>query len=211
MANTLFLWLEGPLQSWGERARWSRRDSATEPTKSGVVGLLACASGLDQDDEIRGLSQRLHVGVRCDRPGLLLKDYQTIQGPWGTQLSDRYYLFDATFLIAVQSNDTALIEQLANGVQNPIWPIFLGRKSCPLCRPPFAGTGDYPTMKAALESIPIVASQEGNTVKIRVVMECAPGEGTRRRDEIDSRSRRTFLPRHTMDVLLTVQVIPEVS
>lgn len=216
MANTLFLWLEGPLQSWGERARWSMRDSALEPTKSGVVGLLACALGLDQDDDIRALSQRLHVGARCDRPGILLKDYQTIRGPWGTQgseatqLSDRYYLCDAIFLVAVQSEDTALIEQLAKAIQNPFWPIFLGRKACPLCRPPFAGTGDYPTMKAALESVPVTTPQEGDTIQIRAVIECAPDEGTRRRDEIASRSRRTFLPRHTLDVMLTVQVQPEV-
>jgi CRISPR system Cascade subunit CasD len=212
MANTLFLWLEGPIQSWGERARWSMRDSATEPTKSGVVGLLACALGLDQDEDIRALSQRLHVGARCDRPGMLLKDYQTIQGPWlgGTQLSDRYYLCDATFLVAVQSDDAALIEQLEKAIQNPVWPIFLGRKSCPPCRPPFDGTGDYLTMKAALESVPATTSQQGNTVQVRAIMECPPDEGTRRRDEIDSRSRRTFLPRYTFDVLLTVQVQPEV-
>lgn len=210
MANTLFLWLEGPLQSWGERARWSMRDSATEPTKSGVVGLLACALGLDQDDDIRELSRQLQVGARCDRPGILLKDYQTIQGPWGTQLSDRYYLCDATFLVAVQSNDAALIERLANAVQNPVWPIFLGRKSCPPSHPPFAGMGEYPTLKAALEAIPMTSTQKSDTVQVRAVIECSPDEGTRRRDEIDSRSRRTFLPRHTLDVLLTVQVQPEV-
>jgi CRISPR system Cascade subunit CasD len=186
------------------------RDTATEPTKSSVVGLLACALGMDQDDDIRALSQRLHVGARCDRPGILLKDYQTIQGPWGTQLSDRYYLCDATFLVVVQSDDAALIEQLANVVQNPVWPIFLGRKSCPPCRPPFAGTGDHPTMKAALESVLVTTPQEGDTVQVRAVVECMPGEGTRRRDEIDSRSLRTFLPRHTLDVLLTVPVQPEV-
>ena len=211
MTNTLFLWLEAPLQSWGERARWSMRDSANEPTKSGVVGLLACAMGLDQDDDIRALSQRLHIGVRCDHPGILMKDYQTIQGTWGTQLSDRYYLCDAVFLVAVQSDDEALIQQLANAVQSPVWPIFLGRKSCIPCRPPFAGAGDYPTMQAALESVPVTSTQQSETVQVRAVIECTSGEGTRRRDEIDSRSRRTFLPRHTLDLLLTVQIQPEAT
>ena len=211
MTNTLFLWLEAPLQSWGERARWSVRDSASEPTKSGVVGLLACAMGLDQDDEIRALSQRLKVGVRCDHPGVLMKDYQTIQGPWGTQLSDRYYLCDAVYLIAIQSDDATLIAQLADAIQNPIWPIFLGRKSCIPCRPPFAGTGDYPTMQAALESVSVTSPQQGETVQVRAVIECTPGEGARRRDEIDSRSRRTFLPRHTLDLSLTVRIQPEAT
>jgi CRISPR system Cascade subunit CasD len=211
MANTLFLWLEGPMQSWGERARWSVRDTATEPTKSGVVGLLACALGIKQDEDLRALSQQIHVGTRCDRPGRLLKDYQTIRGPWGTQISDRYYLCDGTFLVGVQSDDAALIERLADAVQNPVWPIFLGRKSCPPSCPPYAGVGDYPTLKAALESIPSSTLQERGIAQIRAVIECSPSEGTRRRDEVDSRSRRSFLPRHTLDVMLTIQVSPEVA
>ncbi len=203
MANTLFLWLEGPMQSWGERSRWSERDSATEPTKSGVVGLLACALGLNQDEQIRALSQHLHVGVRCDRPGVLYKDYQTIHGPWGTQLSSRFYLCDAAFLVVVQSNDDKLIEQLANALQNPIWPIFLGRKSCPPSRPPFGGIGSFQTMKAALEFPTANILQETDPIHIRAVVECSSHEGVVRRDEVDSRSKRTFLPRHTQDVVIT--------
>ena len=41
----LVLRLEGPLQSWGENAKWDFRDSSTMPTKSGIVGLLGCAMG----------------------------------------------------------------------------------------------------------------------------------------------------------------------
>lgn len=211
MSNTLFLWLEGPLQSWGERARWSMRDTAPEPTKSGVVGLLACALGLNKDDDIRSLSQRLRVGTRCDRPGGFLKDYQTIQGPWGTQLSDRYYLCDAAFLIAIQSDDANLIAKLEEYVQNPVWPIYLGRKSCPPSRPPFAGTGDYSTLKDALESIPLIHPQDGDIIQIRAVIDCNSEEGTRRRDEIDSCSRRTFFPRYTIDVWLTFQLNTEAT
>src|SRR5690242_15982985 len=80
MPNTLFLRLEGLMQSWGERAHWSVRDTAPEPTKSGVVGLLACALGLNQDDDIRDLSRQVEVGVRCDRPGHRLVDYHTVTG-----------------------------------------------------------------------------------------------------------------------------------
>ena len=58
MANTLFLRLEGPLQSWGERGRWSVRDTALEPTKSGVIGLIACALGYRDDTQIRPLSEK---------------------------------------------------------------------------------------------------------------------------------------------------------
>ena len=49
--SVLFLRLEGVLQSWGDDSRWSVRRTRGEPSKSGVIGLLAAASGwgLDAD------------------------------------------------------------------------------------------------------------------------------------------------------------------
>src|SRR4029434_6713182 len=82
MARTLFLRLEAPLQAWGERGQWSVRDTAPEPTKSGVVGLLACALGWQDDEPIRTLSRSLRIGVRCDFMGVSapLVDYHTVGG-----------------------------------------------------------------------------------------------------------------------------------
>jgi len=225
MANTLLLRLEGPMQSWGERARWSVRDTALEPTKSGVVGLLACALGLSEDDDLRSLSQRLRLGVRCDRPGVPLIDYHTVvggvmsaqgkikknqgTGEPETVVSWRHYLCDASFLTAVQSDDPTLIDRLASAVQNPHWPIFLGRKSCPPSRPLLEALGDYTSLEAALAALPLRGSQAQGTASVRAVIECQPAEGVRRRDEIDSRARRTYLPRYTQDVTLTVAVQQE--
>jgi CRISPR system Cascade subunit CasD len=103
-----------------------------------------------------------------------------------------------------------LIGRLAEAVQSPHWPIFLGRKSCPLSRPPFEGVGDYTSQETALTSWPWRrADVERATAQVRAVVECLPAEGARRRDEVDSRSHRTFLPRYTRDVRLTVTVQPE--
>ena len=233
MPNTLFLRLEGPLQAWGERARWSVRDTAPEPTKSGVVGLLACALGLNTDQDLRHLSQQISIGVRCDQPGTPLVDYHTVIGGVmsaegkikknanthepETVVSWRHYLCDASFLVVVQG-EPELVARLAEAVQSPHWPIFLGRKSCPPSRPPFEGVGDYTSQETALTSwpwrradveratprVPLTA-----TAQVRAVVECLPAEGARRRDEVDSRSHRTFLPRYTRDVRLTVTVQPE--
>jgi len=46
MSNTLFIRLEGPLQAWGERARWSVRDTTTEPTNQGWWDCWAALLGL---------------------------------------------------------------------------------------------------------------------------------------------------------------------
>lgn len=213
------------MQSWGERARWSVRDTAPEPTKSGVVGLLGCALGYSADGDLRALSRQLTFGVRCDRPGVLLVDYHTVvggvmsaegkvkknakTGEPETVVSERHYLCDASFLAAVKAEDPGLIERLAEAVRRPHWPIYLGRKSCPPSRPPFAGVGDHSTLAEALQALPIRSKGEAGKVNVRAVIECRPGEGVRRRDEIDLRSRRTFLPRYTQDRLLTVDVEKE--
>lgn len=53
----LILRLEGALQSWGDHSKWDVRDSGDFPSKSGVVGLLSCAMGLERGDpEIAALS-----------------------------------------------------------------------------------------------------------------------------------------------------------
>lgn len=223
MANTLFLRLEGPLQAWGERARWSVRDSAPEPTKSGVVGLLGCALGLKADEDLRDLSRSLRMGVRCDRPGSPLVDYHTVcggvlsaegkvkktasTGKAETVVSHRSYLCDACFLVALQvthgPND--LIERLATAVQQPNWPVYLGRKSCVPSVPVFAGVGDFPSLENALAAWPAQdGNRPGGAKRARAVIECSVDQGVRRRDEVESNHYRTFGPRHTVDAYVTL-------
>jgi CRISPR system Cascade subunit CasD len=228
-ANTLFLRLEGPLQSWGERGRWSIRDTASEPTKSGVVGLLACALGLSADDDLRALSRGIRIGIRCDRPGSILRDYHTVVGGVmsaegkikinastkepETVVSERYYLADASFLVAVQA-DPPLVARLRHALQDPAWPFFLGRKSCPPATPVFDGEGAFPSLEEALRAIPIQLQKPDGSkeIHLRTVLECNPHDvnATRRRDEIDSRVRRTFHPRYVREKLLTYPVHQEV-
>ncbi|HLI52227.1 MAG TPA: type I-E CRISPR-associated protein Cas5/CasD, partial [Thermomicrobiaceae bacterium] len=214
--NTLFIRLEGPLQSWGARAHWELRDTALEPTKSGVVGLLACASGLGRqaDEEIRQLSQGLRFGVRVDRPGEILEDYQTVvggamsaegrvkrnaaSGDPETVVSHRFYLADASFLAAVIGSDD-LIERLATALQAPVWPIYLGRKSCPCAVPPFAGTGQFASLVDALSDHPRSKRATRHPERLRAVVEVPAGSGNPRREEIDSLSRRTYLPRYATE------------
>ncbi len=224
MPNTLFLRLTSPLQSWGEDSQWSERRTAPEPTKSGIVGLLACALGWNDDARIRDLSRRVRVGVRCDVPGTPapLRDYHTVGGGYAkpqlltaegkpkktqttgephTEPTWRYYLCDASFLAAVQA-DEQTIEQLAHAVQFPVWAFFLGRKSCVPTRPLFDGVGAHTSLQDALEKHParFLNHDEARKFQVRprIVIECEslePGS-VRRRVQLVSRQYWLHEPRY---------------
>lgn len=172
MSNPLLLLLrlEGPLQSWGSRARWDVRDSDDEPTKSGIVGLLGCAMGIPTGDHRLQdqLDANLRLAVRIEWPGRPMIDYQTITGMLPTAgggfkgrpgdpatiISPRTYLQDAAFLAILQGPDD-LLRQSADALQKPRWPIYLGRKCCIPARPVFETiTDQYRNIEHALEAHP---------------------------------------------------------
>ncbi|MGW0811404.1 type I-E CRISPR-associated protein Cas5/CasD [Nonomuraea sp. NPDC002799] len=154
---TLVLRLAGPLQSWGDRSVFNRRDTRPEPTKSGVLGLLAAASGRAREEPLDDLLG-LQLGVRVDQPGSLLRDYHTVSDYRGrplpqagvsakglqkptspakyTHVTQRFYLQDAVFLAALHG-PTALVETLAEAVRRPAFPLALGRRSCVPTQPLF--------------------------------------------------------------------------
>ena len=75
---TLLLRLAAPLQAWGADSKFETRKTNREPTKSGVIGLLAAALGLRRDDcEALTRLTGLRFGVRVEREGQLLVDYHT--------------------------------------------------------------------------------------------------------------------------------------
>ena len=142
----LLLRLAGPMQAWGTQSRFTVRDTDREPSKSGVVGLLAAALGVPRDDEQR-IAQIavLRMGVRVDREGQVATDFHTAGGTvpgrkdYGvykanktspeTVISHRHYLCDADFLVGMEGDDRSWLEELDAALANPSWPLFLGRKS----------------------------------------------------------------------------------
>lgn len=135
---TLLLRLVGPMQSWGTTSRFDQRDTGKEPSKSGVIGLLAAAMGIDRENwtDLEPLT-RLSMGVRHDRPGVPKRDYQTAQHIISadrskfhdTAVTTRDYLADATFLVGLASEDHTLQERMHVALRDPVWPLALGRKS----------------------------------------------------------------------------------
>ena len=74
--SVLLLKLAGPLQSWGADSRFTERKTRHEPTKSGVIGLLAAALGRRRTEPVDDLAS-LCFGVRIDQPGYYECDFQT--------------------------------------------------------------------------------------------------------------------------------------
>jgi CRISPR system Cascade subunit CasD len=128
--------LAAPLQSWGVSSRFVRRTTEPQPTKSGVIGLLAAALGRRRTDSIEDLLG-LAFGVRLDQPGHLHRDFQiarSLNGNAAMPLSERFYLADAVFLAAIEGDDD-LIQNLDDALRHPYFPLYLGRRSCPPAGP----------------------------------------------------------------------------
>ncbi|NTU67613.1 MAG: type I-E CRISPR-associated protein Cas5/CasD [Chlorobiaceae bacterium] len=158
MSNpVILLWLEAPLQSWGNDSRFGRRDTLDFPTKSGLLGLLCCALGAGGEQrELLAALAPLRQTVRAfrkndDRPPLL-RDFQMVgssfddSDPWetmlipkkrdgdkavggGTKMTYRYYLQDATFAVAMEVPES-MGRECSEALQAPVWDVYLGRKCC---------------------------------------------------------------------------------
>lgn len=141
MSHILLLRLSAPMQSWGVASRFSRRDTGKEPSKSGVIGLLCAALGISRDEAntenpFFAALIKLKMNVLVIREGILGNDYHTTQniakadgGMKDTELSTRFYLADADFVVGLEGEDLQTLETLQRNLQNPRWQIFLGRKA----------------------------------------------------------------------------------
>ncbi|AKZ59524.1 hypothetical protein SAM23877_6479 [Streptomyces ambofaciens ATCC 23877] len=159
--GVLVLRLAGPLQSWGASSRFTRRTTESAPTKSGIVGLLAAAAGIERGDDTRlAPLAALRFGVRIDQPGTRIRDFHTARhGVTGASmpLSERFYLADAVFVAAVEG-DQRLIAGLHDALRSPVYAPFLGRRSCPPAEPVDLGRYEETTLEDALTSVPWQAS-----------------------------------------------------
>lgn len=200
---TLLIRLQGPMQSWGTTSRFDERDTQLEPSKSGVLGLVCAALGRDRREPVEDLAG-LRMGVRVDREGVPMRDYQTATGVLNasgkadlgrTVISPRYYLSDAVFLVGLEGADITLLERIQAALLAPVWPLALGRKSFVPSMPVALADGlrseDLP---AALRTWPpLVPWAPGSS--IRLALE-DPKEGSVRLDQpVGPFATRRFGPR----------------
>jgi len=200
MKYTLLMRFAAPMQSWGTKSRFDERDTELEPSKSGVLGLICAALGIDREDwdSLEPLT-RLPMGVRVDREGVLRRDYHTAQeviradgkGMQDTAVSQRYYLADAVFLVGLESADREQLERIQEALKNPRWPLSFGRKSFVPSKPVWLEDGlREANLEAALvnHEYPWLSKDERPT---RLVIEASRGS-LRVDNPISSFAQRRF-------------------
>ncbi len=156
---TLLLRLAGPMQSWGIDSKLTVRNAGREPSKSGVIGLVAAALGRSRDDSIDDLVS-LRFGVRVDQTGTLLRDYHTAHHPTNDKRSyvtERYYISDAVFVAGLEGGRN-ILEDIEIALHNPYYPLFLGRRSCPVTGQLSLGIQEAP-LGQALKDCPWQAAE----------------------------------------------------
>lgn len=137
MTRTLLLTLAGPQQAWGTSSRFATRATEHAPTRSGVIGLVAAALGLDRTAPLDRFRAVL-FGVRIDRPGRIERDFQTartLDGKTSMPLSHRYFLADAVFVAGLASEDDRLLDEIQAALRKPRYPLYLGRRAFPPAGP----------------------------------------------------------------------------
>lgn len=197
--SVLLLRIEAPMQSWGTRSRFTERDTATEPSKSGIIGLLCAALGRPRESDVSDLAS-LRMGVRVEREGVLQRDFHTIKdvaraGKSGTQdtvVSNRYYLADACFLVGLEG-EPGVLRTLHDALRVPKWLPFLGRKSMPPSCPIAIGEPLDGDLESVLKSHPWIGRKgKSPPERLRIALECGPGEGEARPDSPVSYDSREF-------------------
>lgn len=165
------------MQAWGADSKFETRKTAREPTKSGVIGLLAAALGLRRDEtepiDPAGAAALWRPGV--EREGQLLVDFHMARNEEKDRsyVTYRHYLEDAVFLVGLESKDTALLQELAEALTHPVFPLYLGRRACPPTLPLCLGLREQGLVEA-LQAEPALCP--GGPKPTRIVADATPQE-----------------------------------
>ncbi len=184
MRDVLILRLDAPLMSFGGVRVDASGVTLEFPALSMIAGLLGNALGYDHRDVemLSSLQRRLRYAVRCDRPGVLLADFQTVditlpfmEGPgWTTRgapeargggaetranlhIRNREYWADAVYTVALalEPEDAAPdLAALEQALREPERPLFIGRKPCLPAAPLLVGRRRAGSILEALAATP---------------------------------------------------------
>jgi CRISPR system Cascade subunit CasD len=181
MSRHLLIRLSSPLIAFGGETIDNFGVIRDFPALSMVTGLIANALGWDRGDDAlhNRLQERLRMGARLEAPGSRLTDFQTAlllannKGwtTWGSveerrggekavdsmHLRYRDYHADLTALLALRlepANDSPHLDEVAQALDRPQRPLFIGRKPCLPVERLMAGWIDADSILQALQLAP---------------------------------------------------------
>lgn len=251
MNRYLLFQLYSPWCSWGEVAVGEVRPSEVRPSRSALLGLLAAALGLRREDEERhaALSDCTLFAVLVESQGVVQVDYHTTQtstprrgqvhrsrpdqldrprSELATILSRRHYRADALYRIAVahRGDGDPSVEELRDALLRPVFPLYLGRKSCPPALPLAPAVIEAQDLAQALTEYSPITGLGSVAEGLRRLRrrsrpqlfwdENFPAPGRHheqrfdRRDAPSSRSRRLFQVRRELSASLPTEEKPRV-
>lgn len=211
MARHLVLRLEAPMMAFGTTLIDSYGPVQDFPAASLLTGLMANALGWDRSEAARHqqLQDRLVYAVRLEREGQRLRDYQTADleiadvgwttrgkpegraGGAGTYKGQhqrqRWYQADACALVALRLDpnwDEPTLEQIAEALERPARPLFIGRKPCLPAGPIVYGWANAATTALALSSLDALADGDGLAARTRMFWPQGEGPVTPDRREV---------------------------
>ena len=192
--NHLILVLEAPLMACGGETIDNYGVIRSFPSASMLTGLLANALGWRRTEGERHqrLQDRLVFAVRIDREpagNVRLQDYQTAQltnakqwttrgepesrkgggGASFTHLRYRDYFADMRFTVALRMEPADAVpglDDLADALQHPARPLFIGRKPCLPSAPLFHCFSEGDSALAALLTVPLDYAEAANSIRL---------------------------------------------
>ncbi|QIG50142.1 type I-E CRISPR-associated protein Cas5/CasD [Nordella sp. HKS 07] len=230
MAEVLFFQLLAPFASFGAIAVGERRETALHPAHSALAGLLAAALGMERSaPEIEAFAANLAFAIRTDKVGAPTADYHTAQTPpsrtgrdkgrgWHSRrdelsgerktiLSRRDYRSDCRFTVAATERDVSVpassLAAIAQNLRQPLFTLYLGRKSCPLGAPPDPRIIDCGTLADGFTAYDAARAERPLFIGERLILDpifvtqglVSEAEITRRqsrRDQVTSRAAWRF-------------------
>jgi CRISPR system Cascade subunit CasD len=199
----LILRLEAPLMAFGREAIDANGPTRDFPDASMLTGLLANALGFRRGDSLphQRLQDRLVHGVRIDRVGEELRDFQTAklakkdQG-WTTHgkpegragggstydsphIRYRHYRADAALTVALRlepADEAPTLEECAAALDCPARPLFIGRKPCLPSRPLSKGLVEGSNIISALLAVPPAEGAKKESIFVIRLEDAQSGE-----------------------------------
>ena len=187
MPRHMLIRLEAPLIAFGGETIDNFGVIRDFPALSMVTGLLANALGWrrEEDERHNRLQERMVMGARSERAGQRLTDFQTAQlgakdagwTSWGEpesrqggaasynspHLRYRDYHADLSMLIALRlepADESPTLDELAQALDKPARPLFIGRKPCLPTGRLFVGWMEGENVLDALKGAPTMDKQQ---------------------------------------------------